>query len=86
MALMNVEYLRGELNAALSSAGESYNETYKDNVVKNWQTKVASFPACDVYKERFKEIGARYDNAANGLFSMDMLKLWDEVKNAKCSL
>ena len=75
-----------EQTAAIgNSVAKSYNESYKDNVVKNWQAKVASTHACSEFKDRFQTVGSRYDNAANGLFIGDMMKIWDATKAAGCA-
>jgi hypothetical protein len=76
---------REQTNAIGNSVAKTHNESYKDNVVKNWQAKVASTPACSVFKDRFQTAGSRYDNASNGLFIGDMMKVWDATKAAGCA-
>lgn len=73
-----------DVNAVATTAGASYNASYKDNVVKNWQSKVVSTPRCQEFKVRFKSTGDRYRDAANGAFAMDMMKIWEEAKSAQC--
>lgn len=75
---------REQFNPAVNSAGKSYNQSYKNNVVKNWQLKVADTPQCRRFKDRFKIAGDRYDDALNGGFHMDMMKIWEDVKRAHC--
>ena len=67
------------------SLGKSYNISYRDNVISNWQARVASTPACMSFKDRFKAVGTRYDNAANGMFVQDMTKVWSDTKAAGCA-
>ncbi len=68
-----------------ASLGKSYNVSYRDGVIKNWQAKVASAPACLGFKERFKAAGTRYDSAANGMFVQDMTTVWSDTKAAGCA-
>lgn len=75
---------REDVSAIATSAGTSYNASYKDNVVKNWQSNVAGAPRCQEFKIRFKSAGDRHSNAANGAFAMDMMKIWEEAKSAQC--
>jgi hypothetical protein len=73
-----------QFNSVVNSAGTSSSQSYKNNVVKNWQAKVADTPQCRRFKDRFKIAGDRYDDALNGGFHMDMMKIWEDVKNAHC--
>lgn len=75
---------RQDVRAIATSAGASYNASYKDNVVKNWQAKVAAGGRCQEFRNRFKAAGDRYNDAANGAFAMDMMKIWDSAKAAQC--
>lgn len=76
---------REQTNATASAIGKSYNQSYRDNVIANWQAKVASSPACASLKERFRTVGERYDSAANGAFVNDMIKIWEETKSTGCA-
>ena len=76
---------REQSNAAAAAIGKSYNQSYRDNVIANWQAKVSSTPACAPIKERFRTAGERYDNAANGAFANDMMKIWEETKSTGCA-
>ena len=69
-----------------ASLGESYNTSYRDGVIKNWQARVASTPACIGFKDRFKAAGTRYDSAANGMFMQDMATVWSDTKAAGCAV
>jgi hypothetical protein len=76
-----------ETNMAVGKVvADSYNASYKDGVVKNWQSKLDSDVRCSEFKSRFKAAGDLYDNAANGAFAMDMMKIWEDAKKAKCDL
>lgn len=75
-----------EQTAAISnSVTKTYLESSRDNIIKNWQAKVASTPACAEFKIRFQASGSRYDNAVNGGFANDMLKIWEATKHAGCA-
>ncbi len=76
---------REQVASASSAAAKSYNESYRDNVIKSWQARVSNAPACAEFKNRFKASGERYDNAVNGLFMQDMFKIWDATKAAGCN-
>ena len=67
------------------AAAKTYNESYKDGVIKNWVARVASSPACKQFKERFKIVGSRYGDAANGMFMQDVQKIWESTKAAGCA-
>ncbi len=67
------------------SAAQTYNKSYKDGVVTNWVARVDSSPACRDFKERFKMVGARYGDAANGMFMQDVQKVWESTKAAGCA-
>jgi uncharacterized protein YceK len=75
---------RQDAGAIATSAGASYNASYKDNVVRNWQAKVAAGGRCQEFRDRFKAAGDRYNDAANGSFAMDMMKIWESAKAAQC--
>lgn len=75
---------RKDVSAIANSAGASYNASYKGSVVKNWQSKVSDGPRCKEFKDRFKAVGDRYGDAANGSFAMDMMKIWEDAKAAQC--
>jgi hypothetical protein len=76
---------REQVSSASGAAAKSYNETYRDNVIMNWQARVSTAPACMEFKNRFVTAGERYDNAANGSFAQDMIKIWDATKAAGCN-
>lgn len=75
---------REDVSAIASSTGATYNASYKNNVVKNWQSKVPNGPRCLKFKDRFKASGDRYSDAANGAFAMDMMKIWEDAKAVGC--
>jgi hypothetical protein len=74
-----------EVSEVSNSVGKFYLESNRDSIIKNWQAKVSSTPSCVQFKERFKDAGGRYDNAANGMFVQDMTKVWDATKAAGCA-
>lgn len=76
---------REQAAAAGNAAAKSYLESNRDNIIKNWQAKVASTPVCADFKEQFRAVGSRYDNAANASFSIEMSKVWEATKAAKCA-
>jgi hypothetical protein len=76
---------REQTAAAGSTAAKSYLESNRDNIIKNWQTKVASTPSCAEFREQFRAVGSRYDSAANASFSIEMSKVWEATKAAKCA-
>lgn len=63
----------------------SYNESNRDNVIRNWQSKVLVMPQCLHFKDEFLAAGSRYDNATNGKFAIDMGKVWEAVKATNCA-
>lgn len=77
---------REQADAAASAIGQSYHLSYRDGVIKNWQAGVANHPHCAHFKEMFKSAGERYDNAANGKFMNDMMKIREQAKSAGCTL
>jgi len=72
-------------SSAVSAVTKSYTESYRDNVIKNYQARVTNAPSCAQFKERFKTVGERYDNASNGAFVNDMMKIWEATKAANCN-
>lgn len=76
---------REQVASASANAAKSYNESYRDNVIKNWQARVSTAPACIEFKNRFQAAGSRYDSAANGAFMNDMTTIWDATKAVGCS-
>lgn len=66
-------------------ASKLYHQSNRDNIIKNWQAKVASSSRCDGFKEQFRVVGSRFDNAANASFSIEMSKIWEAAKAAKCA-
>lgn len=76
---------REQTVSAVSKAGKTYNEVYRDDVIRNWQARVATTPRCAEFKEKFGTVGQRYDDAANGAFVTDMTKVWEETKAAGCA-
>jgi len=71
--------------AAAKAVSKPYLQDNRDNIIKNWQSKVSAAPACAEFKNRFKAAGERYDNAANGAFMGDMSKIWEATKAAGCA-
>lgn len=76
---------REQTVAAGNAAAKSYNESSRDNIIKNWQAKVASTPACAEFKQQFLAVGSRYDSPAAASFHIDMSKVWEAAKAAKCA-
>ncbi len=76
---------REQTAAAGNPAAKSYLESNRDNIIKNWQAKVASTPNCAEFKEQFRAVGSRFDNAANASFSIELSKIWEAAKQAKCA-
>lgn len=76
---------REQATAIGNSAAKSYNESYRDNVIKNWQAKVVPTPVCAEFKGRFQTVGSRFDNAANGSFIGEMTKVWEATKIVGCA-
>lgn len=75
-----------EQSAAVGgAAAKSYLESNRDNIIKNWQAKVAPTPGCAVFKEQFRAAGSRYDSAAAASFHTDMTRVWEAAKAAKCA-
>lgn len=68
-----------------TAVGHSHNLSQRDGVIRNWQAKIADTPACSSFAERFKTAGTRYDNAVNGSFMNDMMKIWSDAKAAGCA-
>lgn len=66
------------------SIGASYNTSYRDNVIKNWQNRVADTAECASFKARFKAAGDRHESAASGAFVTDMQKIMNGVKASHC--
>jgi hypothetical protein len=76
---------REQATAAANGVGKSYLESNRDSIIRNWQARVASTPQCAQFKDRFLAAGSRYDNAVNGMFVGDMLKIWDATKAGGCA-
>ncbi|MDO8346434.1 MAG: hypothetical protein Q7S85_00905 [Rugosibacter sp.] len=76
---------REQTAVAGNAAAQSHLEANRDGIIKNWQAKVASTPRCAEFKEQFRAVGTRYDNAANASFSIEMSKIWEAAKKAKCA-
>lgn len=76
---------REQATPIINSVAKTYNESYRDNVIKNWQAKVAPTPACAEFKGRFQTVGSRFDNAVNGSFIGEMTKVWEATKAAGCA-
>lgn len=68
-----------------TEVSHSYKQSHRDNVIRNWRAKISDSPACTSFSERFETVGTRYDNAANGSFMNDMMKIWSEAKIAGCA-
>lgn len=67
------------------SVGGAYNTSYRDNVIKNWQARVSGEPRCAEFKSRFKSVGERYADAANGAFMQDVSRVWEATKTSGCA-
>lgn len=76
---------REQTAAAGNVAAKSYLESNRDNIIKNWQAKVISEPRCAQFKEQFRTVGSRFDNAANASFSIEMSKVFEATKQARCA-
>jgi uncharacterized lipoprotein YajG len=66
------------------AVGKSYNTSYRDDVIKNWQSKVSDTERCAQFKARFKAAGERYESAASGAFVEDMMSVWKDTQAAGC--
>jgi hypothetical protein len=75
----------GEQAFADNSAAKLYHDSNRDNIIRNWQAKVSPDPRCAGFKDRFHAVGSRFDNAANASFSIEMSKVWEATKAAKCA-
>ena len=75
---------REDVLKTAGAIGASYNTSYRDSVIENWQAKVVDKPVCAQFRMRFKVAGEQYDSAANGPFQTDMLKIWTDTKAAGC--
>jgi len=64
--------------------GKSYNTSYRDIVIKNWQSRVSDAEHCAQFKAKFKAYGERHESAASGAFVIDMTNVWKEVEAAGC--
>lgn len=73
-----------QASSTAEAVGKAYNVSYLDNVIRNWQNKVADTDRCASYKARFEAAGSRYESAATGGFVNDMMKIWEEAKAANC--
>lgn len=76
---------REQTTAAGKSSAKSYLESNRDSIIKNWQAKVASTQSCAKFKEQFRTVGSRFNDAANASFSIEMSNVWEATKTAKCS-
>jgi hypothetical protein len=75
---------REQTNSAVIAVSKTYNESYRDNVIKNYQARVANTPNCSEFREKLKIVGERYDNAVNGGFANDMIEILKAAKAANC--
>lgn len=66
------------------AVGKAYNISYRDNVIKNWQSRVSDAERCAQFKARFKVSGERHESAASGAFVMDMMNVWKDAQAAGC--
>lgn len=82
--LMLVGCGKQQASAAANAVGKEYNTSYRDNVIKNWQSKVSDTERCAQFKARFKTAGERHESAANGAFVMDMTSVWNDTQAAGC--
>lgn len=68
----------------LQSAGKSYNASYRDKVIANWQARVRDDEPCKHFKQRFYQTGIRHESAASGKFVNDMQTVLNDVKASGC--
>lgn len=72
------------VSGAAQVVGKTYLTSNRDNVIKNWQSKVADTDECAPFKARLKAAGERHESAASGAFVNDMTKVWNDAKGAGC--
>jgi hypothetical protein len=65
-ALMLVGCNKHQATTAANTAGKSYNTFYRDNAIKNWQSKVSDTERCAQFKARFKAAGERHESVPIG--------------------
>lgn len=70
--------------SSIQAAGKTYNESNRDNVIKNWQTRVEDSDRCSSFRQRFHVAGIRHESAVTGRFVNDMQKIMSDVKAANC--
>lgn len=76
---------REQAATASKLAAKSYNESNRDNIIQNWQAKVAAAPECVRFKDELRVVGSRFDSAANASFHVEMTKVWEAAKAARCA-
>lgn len=64
--------------------GELWNSTYRDSVIRNYQTRIQDNARCDAYKKQMKHHGQRHGSAASGPFMMDMQSIIDSARADSC--
>lgn len=77
---------REQSGEIINAAAKTYNRSYKDNVIKNYQAKVLNTSPCAEFKSKFKVVGEPYESAASGMFAQDMSKIWESAKAAGCAV
>lgn len=70
---------------AMAGSADSYQENYRDSVIRNWQSRVADTDRCKPFKERFLSTGKRHLTAASAVFHTDMMAVWESAKKNGCA-
>jgi hypothetical protein len=75
---------QGQIDSSANPAAQKYNESHRDNVIRNWQNRISDGPECSQFKERMKVAGERHTSAASASFTSDLMKVKDAAKAANC--
>ena len=82
--LMLVGCNKQQATTTAIAIGKSYNTSYRDDVIKDWQSRVSDTERCAQFKARFKAAGERHESAASGVFVEDMKSVWKDTQAAEC--
>jgi len=82
--LMLVGCNKQHATASAIAVGKSYNTSYRDDVIKDWESRVSDTERCVQFKARFKAAGERHESAASGVFVEDMMSVWKDTQAAGC--
>jgi len=84
LSLFAIGCSQEQVGVSAQSLGNAYNKSQRDSSIKNYQRKIADTERCQEFKDRFEATGIRYESAANAAFHLDMGKVWEAAKLAKC--